>query len=146
MCTHNGDTEQHRMCGVWSPLISDRLDGYCSPSLVSLARFFFIGPYVSSASRRGTLICQHAICHCRDLMSPVKTRTQFSRLVANLFFEVRNSVYVPRIIDNCGYMVETNFRRSFAWTDILGWFISHFVVRYSIDLFSAITYYDVMGF
>lgn len=50
MYTQRGQ-RRHRMCGVWSPLISDRLDGYCRPSLVSLPLFFFIGPYVSCVDR-----------------------------------------------------------------------------------------------
>lgn len=52
---------------------------YCRPSLVYLWRFFFLQRTIclvrGSLSRGGPLICQQTICHCRDLMSPVKTST-----------------------------------------------------------------------
>lgn len=67
----------HRMCGVWSPLISDRLDAVTAGHLLYLWRFFFLWRTIclvrGSLSRGGPLICQQTICHCRDLMSPVKT-------------------------------------------------------------------------
>ena len=36
------------------------------------------------ASRGGTLICQQAICHCRDLRPVVKTSVRFSRDFVNV--------------------------------------------------------------
>lgn len=78
MYTQRGQ-RRHRMCGVWSPLISDRLDAVTAGHLLYLWRFFFLQRTIclvrGSLSRGGPLICQQTICHCRDLMSPVKTST-----------------------------------------------------------------------
>lgn len=71
---------RHRVCGVWSPLISDRLDGYCRPPLVSLSlSFFFMEPYVCRASRpRAHLSARNLPLRC-DLMAAVKTHGPFFR-------------------------------------------------------------------
>lgn len=66
------EKRRHRVCGVWSPLISDRLDGYCRPPPVSLS-LFFMEPYVCRAPRPRAHLSAGNLPLCCDLMAAVKT-------------------------------------------------------------------------
>lgn len=98
----------HRMCGVWSPLISDRLDGYCRPPLVSL---FFYGaiclPCV--ASPRSFVSLQSA-----DLLrfdgSSQNTWIRFSQTTNSPRFRIlkfqrrKKQLFIARNCENTSYM------------------------------------------
>lgn len=68
---------RYRMCGVWSPLISDRLQ-------TTYFSFFFYEAHMSAVRRVPVLICQFAICRSvRDLMATIKTRQHVFQQMAN---------------------------------------------------------------
>lgn len=71
---------RHRVCGVWSPLISDRLDGYCRGHLSCISlTLFFMEPYVCRASRPRAHLSARNLPFCCDLMAAVKTHGPFFR-------------------------------------------------------------------
>ena len=98
---------RHRMCGVWSPLISDRLQA-------TYLSFFFYKAHMSAVRPRAHLSVCNLPLRC-DLMATVKTRQHVFQQMANaphsriLKFQVsareKNGIFIAQNHESLSYIL-----------------------------------------